>query len=157
MIKIIRMIQIPADSFVSDTNGFINFSLRSMAIRGERQFLKVYANHTMLTPPQRAGHFVIFKISISACRDPKNWTSRLNGSKLNYIFQQSNTQLMFFQNPQILRTITSGHDVIHTPATFSIWGLLWQMVIVISFAHERKTAPIDYAPGLRDPNSSKPY
>ena len=28
-------------------------------------------------------------------------------------------------------------------------GLLWQMVIVISLARERKTAPIVYAPGLR--------
>ena len=39
-----------ADSVVSDMNGFINFWLWSMATRGERQFLKVFANHTMLTP-----------------------------------------------------------------------------------------------------------
>ena len=29
-------IQIQADTFVSDTNGFINFWLQSMATRGER-------------------------------------------------------------------------------------------------------------------------
>ena len=67
--KVIQIhIQIPADSFVSDTNGFNNSWFRSMATRGERQFLKVYANHTMLTPPQRAAHLVTFKISIHLCR-----------------------------------------------------------------------------------------
>ena len=28
---------------------------------------------------------------------------------------------------QILRTIASGHDAFHTPASFPIWGLLWQL------------------------------
>ena len=60
---------------------------------------------------------------ISVGRDPKNWTVYLNGRKPNSIFQRSNTQLHIstvkiqltsFQNPQILRTISSGHDVIHT-------------------------------------------
>ena len=32
-----------------------------------------------------------------------------------------------FQNIQILSPITSGHDVIHTPVLFPIWGLLWQL------------------------------
>ena len=45
--------------------------------RGETQFLKVYTNHTMLTPPQRAAHLVIFKISVG--RDPKNPTTPFNG------------------------------------------------------------------------------
>ena len=63
---------------------------------------------------------------------------------------------MSFPNPQILRTISSGHDVIHTPAPFLVW---WVMTngAVISFARERKTAPTDYAPGLGQPNSSKSY
>ena len=34
----------------------------------ETQFLKVYANHTMMTPPQRAAHLVMFKISIHLFR-----------------------------------------------------------------------------------------
>ena len=58
------------------------------------------------------------------------------------------TQLTLFQNPQIIRTIYSGHDVIHTPAPFTVWEVIMTMVIVISFAHERKTAPNDYAPKL---------
>ena len=45
-------------------------------------------------------------------------------------------------------TISSGRDVIHTPAPISFLGFIMTMVIVISFARERKTAPIDYAPEL---------
>ena len=37
------------------------------------------------------------------------------------------SQLTLFQNLQILWTIASGSDVIHTPAPSPIWGLLWQL------------------------------
>ena len=107
-ISITIQIQIQADSVVSDMTGFINFWLWSFDTRKETQFLKVYANYTMLTPLPRAAHFVVFKISVNG--DPKNSTTRLNVRKLNSLFQ----------NPQILRTISSGHDVIHTPALFPI-------------------------------------
>ena len=105
-------IQIQADSVVLDMNRFINFWLQSLATRGERQFLKAYAKHTMLPPPQCTVHFVVFKIS--AGRDPKNSTACLNGRKLNYSFQ----------NPQILRTISSEHDIIHTLAPFPAWWFI---------------------------------
>ena len=58
------------------------------------------------------------------------------------------SQLTSFKNPQILRTISSRHDIIHTPARFPIWGFIMTMVIVISFARERKTASNDTAPEL---------
>ena len=48
-----------------------------------------------------------------------------------------------FQTPQILWTISSRHDLILTPASFSVWGFIMTMVIVISFALECKTAPND--------------
>ena len=49
----------------------------------------------------------------------------------------------------LFKILFSGHDVIHTPAQFPAWGgLLLQMVIVISFARERKSAIINHAPGL---------
>ena len=59
-----------------------------------------------------------------------------------------NFKLTLFQNHQILRTISSGHDVIYSPAPFSVWGFNMAMVIVISFVRERKTSPIDYTPEL---------
>ena len=48
-------IEIQADSVVSDTNGFINFRLQSMATRGETQIIKASENHTMLTPRPTRG------------------------------------------------------------------------------------------------------
>ena len=36
LVSITTVIQIQADTFVSDTNGFINFWLRFMATRGEK-------------------------------------------------------------------------------------------------------------------------
>ena len=38
-----------------------------------------------------------------------------------------NSQMTHFQKLQILRTIASGYDVIHTPASFPLWDLLWQL------------------------------
>ena len=66
----------------------------------ETQFLKAYANHTMLTPPQRVVHLVMFKISIHLCGS--------RSEKLNRIPQRLKTQLPSFQNSQILRTTSYG-------------------------------------------------
>ena len=102
-----------------------------MVTRGERhnsQFF-FFAKHTMLIPPQRAAHLKMFKITINLYRS--------RSEKLNLMPQWSKTQLcldaesqlhlstvkiqlMSFQNPQILRTISSGHDVIYTPALFLV-------------------------------------
>ena len=104
--------------------------------RGERQCLQVFRNHTMLTTPQNSVHLVVqsqflntmvgtqllnirvgIQLQLSAM-EADNPTVCLHGPK--------STPNSLFQNLQILRTITSGHDVIHTPAPFTIWGLLWQ-------------------------------
>ena len=123
--------QIQADSVFSGTNGFINF-LTSVHgdKRRETQFLKVYVNHMMLNPPQRTVPFVMFKISV--IRDPKNPTPSFNGQNPTLVSTAEDpnlaslvqSQLTSFQNPQILRTIFSEHDVIHTPAPFPFWSLL---------------------------------
>ena len=111
----IKQMHILADSV--DTNRFINFWLRSMATRRERHFLKAYANHIILTPPQHAAHLVMIKISIHLCWSrSENSTAYLNGRKFKCMTS--------FQNPQILRTISSGHDAIHTPAPFPVWGFI---------------------------------
>ena len=77
----------------------------------------------MLTTPKRSAHFEVqsqflntvvgtqLRLSASIADKP---TVCLHGLQ----------STPFFQNLQILRTITSGHDVIHTPATFPIRGLL---------------------------------
>ena len=48
--------------------------------RRETQFLKVYANHAMLTSAQRAVHCVMFKISVHFCRS--------RPEKLNHMLQR---------------------------------------------------------------------
>ena len=109
--------------------------------RRETQFLKAYANNTMLTPPQRAAHLVVFKISIHLCRSKSEKLNHTPQRKKNQLGpQRSNTQLSSstvkiqltsFQNPQVLKAISCGHDVIHTPAPFPVWGFIMTMVIVI--------------------------
>ena len=62
------------------------------------------------------------------------------------------SQQTLFQNPQILRAMSSEHDVIHTPALFPAWGFIMAMVIVISFAHERNCTKWLCTRTLRDSN-----
>ena len=130
----------------SDTNSFIiNFWLRFFNTRRET-ILKSLSYHTMLTTLPNVRHISwSFRSQfIFAGRDPKNLTAaatvetQLYGRELHSLTQWQqlnclpawslvNSQLTLFQNLQILRTIASGHDVIHTPALFPIWGLLWQL------------------------------
>ena len=109
---------------------FINFltSIHGDTWR-ETQFLKVYANHTMLTPPQRVVHLVVFKISVgrdlqnlTTCLNDRRPKSHLNGPISTHIF----FKILKFSGP-FLPSMTS-----------SIWGFIMTMVIVIYFAHERK-------------------
>ena len=89
-----RQIQMLVDFVVSRTNGFIyNFLLRFFDIRRKTQFLKVLANHTLLTIlsyyPQRATYLVVFKISTYPRRSRhKKLNHRRNGRKVNSIPQR---------------------------------------------------------------------
>ena len=84
--------------------------------RRATQFLKVYTNHTMLTLPQCVAHLVMFKILIHLCRSKTQLSPQWQNTQLT--FSTVKIQLTSFQNPQILRTISSGRDVINTPAHF---------------------------------------
>ena len=112
---------------------FINFLLRFMATRGER-----HNSYNVDPSPQRAVHLVMFKISVG--RDPKIPTTSFNGqnptAEYTTLALMVQSQLTFFQNPQILGTISSGNDVIDTPASFPVWGFIMTMAIVISFVRE---------------------
>ena len=119
---------------------------------GETQFLKVFHNHTMLTPPPT------FSISCGVKDLNSSLPVEIRKTQLFDSIAESpitrlhgpisTSQLTVFQNPQILRTISSRHDIIHTPAPFPIWGFIMTIVIVISFVRERKTVPNDYAPEI---------
>ena len=93
----------------------------------------------------------MFKIFVS--RDKKKnqqHASTVENSILTLHGPISSSQVTLFQNPQILRTISSEHDVIHTPAPFSFLWFIMTLVIVISLAYERKTAPNDYVHELKN-------
>ena len=120
----------------------INFLTSAHSNTRRERHNSYYANY-----PQHMAHRVMFKISVS--RDLKNPTTSFNGpnptlcpnsrnSTLCLHGSNFNSQLTLFQNPQIFRTISSRHDVIHTPTPFPVWGLIMTVVIVISFAHEHK-------------------
>ena len=65
--------------------------------RRETEFLKAYANHTMLTLPACAAHLVVFKISIHFCRSrpPKIWSDLSKSEKLNRYLQRSTLTTVF--------------------------------------------------------------
>ena len=113
-----------------------------------------YPNH-----PQRAAHFVVFKISVG--KDPKiltatatvenlilyapmaeNSTICLHGpmSTFNWLF----FQIIRFSGPSLPGMTSSTLQ-----SLFLSGGVIMTMVIAISFAHERKTVPNDCAPELR--------
>ena len=120
----------------------------------ETQFLKAYANHNMLTPPQRAAHLVMFKISLHLCRSrSENSTARLNGRKPNCLFNGliPRTHLVKF-SPSLI-----GMMSFTLQPHFQSGVLLWQMLIIISFPCGRKKSRNDNAPGLRHLSILKPY
>ena len=130
----------------SDTNVLLISNFFS-STRGERQFLKIFRNHTMLTTLTNVRHISWsnfnfstswsdpnFSISLSDptshhhCRTPTSTVCHW-GRQPNCLstWPKVNSQLTLFQNLQFLRALSSGHDVIHTAAPFPIWGLLWQL------------------------------
>ena len=96
----------------------------------------------MLTPPQRGVHLVMSKISIG--RDPKNSTTYFNGQDpipcLNgqnqTLASMIKSHVTLLENSQTLRALSSGHDVIHTPASLPVWEFIMTMVIIVSFLSE---------------------
>ena len=117
----------------------------------------------MLIPLPHAAHLVMYKISVG--RDPKNLTTSFNDQNPTHSLNGQNPSLVFnSQNPTLASMVQSqltsfqilrfsgpflpGMTSFTHQHYFLSGGLLWQMVTVISFARERKTAPNDYASGL---------
>ena len=71
-----------------------------------------------------------------------------NGSIPNYIFQLSKSNRHLFKILKLSGSSLLGMTSSILQPTFLSGGILWQMVIIVSFAHEHKTAHNDYAPGF---------
>ena len=132
-INTIGRVKYTADSVVQ-VRTFINFLISEFgsSTRGERDTI---LNHSILTKLKRSAHLVVFKISIG--RDLQNSMIRLQLLNIIVLTQldwppvttnstrlQSSTQLTCFSKYPNSQPIASGHDVIHTPISFPIWGLL---------------------------------
>ena len=87
-IIIIVQIQIQADSLVSDTNGFINFTLLALATRGERQKSEKPMLITLRCLPLRVAHLVVFKISINLGRSRRQKYNLIWSEKFNCVLQR---------------------------------------------------------------------
>ena len=133
-----RQIQMQADSVVQVRTVLLTSDFGS-STRGEWHNL-YYADHT-IWPHQLATHLVMFKGSVN--RDPKKLNCCRNGRKLNSMAENSNlcpngrksivclhgpmsTFNWLFLKSSNSQPISPGHDVIQTPASFPVWGLLWQ-------------------------------
>ena len=107
---------------------------------------------TMLTPSQRTAHLVVFKISVG--RDPKNLTvaatvenSTLcpNGrNSIVYLHGPMSTFKSLSKSPNYQDHFFPAWHHPHS-RLISCLGFIMTRVIVVSFAHERKTLPNDYA------------
>ena len=109
---------------VQNVYWLIEFSLSTQGER-ETQLLLCWPFH--LTQQTRgASH----RPQLDSSRPASNLNWPRPASDLN--------KLRFFQNHQESQPIASGHDVICTPVSISIWVFIITSVIVTSSAHERE-------------------
>ena len=114
-------------------------------------------------PHPRALHILwcLWSQLISASQD-SNWSALIRSEKPSRVLQQPNLNYLSFQNSQdylfrVQRQPPTQFTQTAIQHHFLSGGLLWQMIIVISFLHRFKSAPSDYALGQRDLSSSKSY
>ena len=107
--------------------------------------LKSLLRHTMLTIPKRLAHVVVHSQFLNIIVGP-NFSPSWSKPNFNCLLQWQTTQLSAYivhsQLPTVFflkssnsqdhcfrawRHSHSSPDVIHTPALFPIWGLLWQL------------------------------
>ena len=130
-----------ADSFVSGTNAFINSWLRSMATQGERHnsqkslpttplWLHPHAQRTPWCSRSLSLEIRKTQLHPSTVKINSQWPNTQPSPQqynLNRLFSKSSNSQDY-----LFRTWRHPHS-----SPFPVWGLLWQMVIVISFARER--------------------
>ena len=107
---IIKIIIMLVDCLVSDTNGFISFCLQPLVTQGERQFIKAYSNHTILT--HHTTHTMHLVVSPAHC-----WLR----SKMIWF-----NQILKFSGPPLPVMTSSTHSV-HSngrPAPFPDWKFI---------------------------------
>ena len=132
--------------------------------RGERQFLKVFHNHTTLTtsfnswnltlcPNGRNSTIILHGLTTSQHYGRTQLLNTMVGTQL--LHTMVGTQLNLFQNLPNSQPISTKQDVIHSPDPFPVWGLLWQWWLSYPLCTIVKCTNWLHTWTL-NPNSSKP-
>ena len=111
----------------------------------ETQIKKAYVNHTMLTPTPPHARCVLWCLRSQLwVKTQKTWSDVIRSEKLNrYLHLSTSTKCLFKIlkfSKQCLFGMTSS--ILHPHSC--LVGLLWQIMIVISFQRGCKTAPSMY-------------
>ena len=118
--------------FCSGTNAFINFWLRFFDTRRETQFLICWPYY--LTPQTHSGSCDVYDLCRLRSAKLQRHASTIENSILCPNGRDSIvclhgpisiSQLPWFLKSTNSQPISSGHEVIHTPALFPIWGVYY--------------------------------
>ena len=125
--------------------------------RRETPFLEVFTNHTMLTPPQRAVHLVMSKISVG--RDPKKNKKQLHLSTVKFQLspQWSNLNWLFSKSSNSQGHLFRAWRHLHSSPISCLKGFSQDKWWLSYPLRASVTASNDFATVLRDSISSKPY
>ena len=124
----------------------------SSSTRGERQFLKVFHNHTMLPTPQRSVHLVIQSQFLNITVRP-NFSTSWSDPNFNCLPLRQTTQLSAYMAPKSTPNWRFSKSSNSQDHCFQAWchshfslisylGFIMTIVIVISFAHKHKLYPM---------------
>ena len=127
---------------------FINFWLRFFDTRRETQFLSL-SYYTMLTTPKRSAHLEVQSQFLNLMIGSQLSASMAENSQLSVYMIHSQLPIDSFSKSSNslhhrLRAWRHSHS-----SLISYLGFIMTIVIIISFAHERKTVPNICVPELR--------
>ena len=127
-------------------------------MRKETQFLKDFANHTMLTPSQ----LVMSKISVG--RDPKNPTTSFNGQNPTLNGRIPNSRLNGIISTDVFSKSSNSQDHLfrarrhpHSSPIFCLGVYYDKWLLSYPLRASVKLHPMTMHLDLRNSNSSKPY
>ena len=134
------------------TNEFISFYLQSLATRGKRRkSLKPMLTIPCCPPPPRGTSCGALDFNSSlAIKTQKIWSDLKSSTTLFNCRNSTDCpfKMFKFSRPSLPDTMSTTHSIHFNgrPARFPVWGLLWQMMIVISVLRGYKSTYLTMHP-----------
>ena len=148
-----RIIVLYNNTNIGSTNEFISFYLQSLETREERHKSEKTTIIILYWHPRHTAQLVVSKISIHFYQSRPNWSALIRSEKPNRALPQSKLNHPSLKISQIFRT--TSFRVRRQPANqftptadkpdFLCGGLLWRMMIAISFPRGRKSVHLNIA------------